>query len=90
MNSVNEIELSKLVGIDIIASAILIFWQERKQWHALHKVLDHVRLKPFSTTFGKMFYQLNNQYVVKQQYNCCTYVPHSLVFIPVKIIWLGL
>ncbi len=47
MNSVNEIELSKLVGIDIIASAILIFWQERKQWHALHKVLDHVRLKPF-------------------------------------------
>ncbi len=31
-----------------------------------------------------MFYQLNNQYVVKQQYNCCTYVPHSLVFIPVK------
>ncbi len=59
------------------------------QWHALFK-------GPILTTdlwcfylqnfFWKMFHQLNNRYVVKQQYihwPHCSSISHSLVFIPV-------
>ncbi len=65
------------------------------QWHALYKVLDN-NFKHFMEVlstgrfFRKMFCQLNNCYVVKQQYGplntmCfCSLQPHFLFLSTIK------